>query len=105
MPSYIFNLLLLFGLHRIAFGRELRFFPSGHAAEQRGRVIHPLRLGYEHRTGARVFGRSSAVEDYRLLLWQLLYVRAHLVEGKRERALYVLSVVCALRASVVDDCL
>src|ERR1044071_3953800 len=107
-PSSVlpFAFLLLSRLTRrdaAAFGRQLRFLPRAHAAEQRGGRIYLLRLECEHRTGARVFGRSSAVEDERLVLRQFARARAHLVRGHRERALYVLRVVGGLRARVVDD--
>src|SRR5215204_5333923 len=73
--------------------REPGRLPGGHAAEEGGRVFDAFLPECERRTGAGVFGRSSAVEGERLVLRELGRARLDLIVRHQERALDVLGVV------------
>src|SRR5687768_17869480 len=89
-------------LHFAPLDGEAGVLPSGHAADEGGRVRDAFRLEYARRTGARLFGRSSAVEDERLVARHLGGARLGLVLRQGERAPDVLLLVGGLRARVVD---
>ena len=59
-------LLLRSSLHRIT-----RFLPGIQSTQQSSRVLDSILIECEHRTGARVFGRSSTVGRDELVFRQL----------------------------------
>ena len=57
-------------LYARAFNGITGFLPGVQSTEQSGGVINSLRVQCEHRTGARMFGRSSTVSNDHLVLGQ-----------------------------------
>ena len=76
-------LLLLRALYRIAC-----VLPGRQTAQQGRRVVHSFALEIQHRTGARVFGRSSTVSNDRLISRELIDLLENLPLGNQDRALY-----------------
>ena len=73
-------------LRRSSFHRVSGLLPSLQSPEQGRRVMKSFRIECEHRTGARVFGRSSTVSDNHLVTWKFAATRSELVRGDENRA-------------------
>jgi hypothetical protein len=54
-----------------AFRRKSRGDPRVPPADERRRILNSVFLHFEHRTGADLLMRSSAVSDNQFVAWQL----------------------------------
>ncbi len=90
-------------LLRRSFDWIARGLPGIQSAQQRRRVIETFLFECEHRTGARVFLRSSTVSDDHLVAWQLFEFRRDLARGNRNGARDVAGLVIGFAASINDQ--
>lgn len=68
-----------------ALHRKSRFGPRVEAAQQSRGVFYTFSFEIDHRTGARVFGRSSAVGDNQLVARHFAGLSQDLIDGDQAR--------------------